>query len=196
MTRQFSFDARYYERYYGDARTRVTESDDSQRLTHFLAAHLAFVGQPVRNIVDLGCGTGVLQKPLARAFPNASYTGVEHSEYACERYGFRRGSVVDWKARGRFDLVICRGVLQYLNAAEARAALANLAQLTRGCLYLEALTSEDWTEAADQKRTDGAVYLRPAHFYRRHLRPAFRPAGGGIFVHERSPAVLYALETL
>jgi trans-aconitate methyltransferase len=196
VKRAFSFDARYYERYYGDARSRVTESDDSQRLARFLAAHLAFIDQPVRNIVDLGCGVGVLQKPLSRAFPNASYTGVERSEYACERYGFRQGSVVDWKTRGRFDLVICKGVLQYLNASEARAALTNLAQLTRGCLYLEALTSEDWIESADQKRTDGAVYLRPAHFYRRHLRPAFRPAGGGIFVHQRSPAVLYALETL
>ena len=66
----------------------------------------------------------------------------------------------------------------------------------RGALYLEALTREDWTDACDQERTDGAVYLRPASFYRRRLRGAFRGCGGGIFVHERSPAVLYALESL
>ena len=45
------------------------------------------------------------------------------------------------------------------------------------------------------KRTDGDVYLRPAIWYRRELRPRFRPAGGGIFLRPESPAVLYELET-
>jgi O-methyltransferase involved in polyketide biosynthesis len=93
-------------------------------------------------------------------------------------------------------LVICKGVLQYLDRAEAERALANLAELCRGCLYLEALTREDWNDACDRERTDGEVYLRPASFYRTHLRKQFRSAGAGVFVHERSPAVLYALETL
>jgi SAM-dependent methyltransferase len=192
----FSFDARYYARYYRDRRTRVTERSETQRLARFIANYLRFLGQPVRNILDVGCGLGQLRGPLLREFPEARYVGVENSLYACEKYGFRHGSVVDFKARGAFDLVICKGVLQYLDAREAKAALENLARLCRGCLYLEALTREDWEGAADQKRTDGAVFLRPAHFYRRHLMPAFRPGGGGIFIHERSTAVLYALETL
>lgn len=196
MKRDFAFDASYYARYYRDRSTRVTEAAETQRLARFIANYLRFLGQPVRNILDLGCGLGQLQKPLLREFPEARYLGVENSLYACEKYGFRHGSAVDFQARGAFDLVICKGVLQYLDAREAKAALANLARLCRGCLYLEALTREDWAEAADQKRTDGAVYLRPAHFYRRHLRPAFRPGGGGIFIHQRSTAVLYALETL
>lgn len=192
----FQFDARYYDRYYRDARTRVTEQSDSDQLAAFIAGYLGYLGQPVRNILDLGCGVGVLQKPLLRSFAGASYTGVERSAYACEKYGFKQGSVVDFRARGRFDLVICKGVLQYLDAREADRALANLAELCRGCLYVEALTREDWEEAADKKRTDGDVYLRPASFYRKRLQGPFQAAGGGIFVHERSPAVLYALETL
>jgi hypothetical protein len=40
------------------------------------------------------------------------------------------------------------------------------------------------------------VYLRPASFYRSRLRKHFTHAGGGLHLHERSPAVLYALETL
>jgi len=194
--RRFEFDERYYTRYYRNARTRVTEQSDSAQLAGFIAGYLGYLGQPVRNILDLGCGMGVLQKPLLRKFPDARYVGVEQSRYACEQFGFKQGSVVDFKSRGRFDLVICKGVLQYLDARDAAAALQNLAELCRGCLYVEALTREDWDDAADRKRTDGDVYLRPARFYRKHLRGPFQAAGGGIFVHERSPAVLYALETL
>ena len=95
----------------------------------------------------------------------------------------------------RFDLVVCKGVLQYLTRDEAERALDNLGELCRGCLYLEALTTEDWTNACDKRRTDGEVYLRPVRFYRSRLRRSFRGVGAGVFVHERSPAVLYALET-
>jgi SAM-dependent methyltransferase len=196
MKRQFRFDADYYSRYYRSAGTRVTETSDTQRLSRFIGSYLKYMGQPVRNVLDLGCGLGQLQKPLRAEFPDASYLGVERSEYVCERYGFRQGSVVDFKARGRFDLIICKGVLQYLTTREAERALHNLAQLSRGCLYLEALTREDWADNCDRQRTDGAVYLRPARFYQKRLRGAFSSAGGGIFVHERSPAVLYALEAL
>jgi SAM-dependent methyltransferase len=194
--RNFRFDAAYYQRYYENASTRVTERDDTRRLAQFIGSYLQHIGQPVRNVLDLGCGLGQLQKPLQKVFPGARYQGVEHSSYLCERYGFQPGSAVDFKSRSRFDLVICKGVLQYLTASEAERALENLAALCRGALYVEALTREDWQSAADQRRTDGAVYLRPATFYRRRLRGAFSSAGGGIFIHERSPAVLYALESL
>jgi 2-polyprenyl-3-methyl-5-hydroxy-6-metoxy-1,4-benzoquinol methylase len=196
MKHDFAFDAEYYARYYRNAKTRVTEADETTRLARFLASYTRFIKQPVRNVLDLGCGLGQLKKPLAREFPRARYVGVERSAYACERYGLEPGSVVDFKSRTRFDLVICKGVLQYLTAAEADAALKNLATLCRGCLYLEALTREDWANACDQQRSDGAVYLRPAQFYRRRLRVAFTAGGAGIFIHERSGAVLYALETL
>ncbi|MET0386059.1 MAG: class I SAM-dependent methyltransferase [Polyangiales bacterium] len=196
MKHAFSFDQRYYKRFYGDRRTRVTDQKDEVRRARFIGQYLAYLEQPVHNIVDLGCGMGQLRKPLLSQFPDATYVGVEHSAYACERYGWKHASVVDFRARGRFDLVVCKGVLQYLDAREAALALANFARLCRGALYLEALTREDWVSAADQKRTDGEVYLRPASFYRRHLREHFTAVGGGIFVHRRSPAVLYALEAL
>ena len=194
MKHGFRFDRDYYDRYYEDPKTRVSSAADAKRLAQLLGAYLRYLDQPVRNVLDLGCGSGQMRAALRGEFPGATYVGVERSEYACKRYGFKQGSVVDFKARGRFDLVICKGVLQYLNRAEAQRALENLARLCRGCLYLEALTSEDWEEAADRKRTDGEVYLRPASFYRRHLRANFQSAGGGLFLHERSPVVLYSLE--
>jgi cyclopropane fatty-acyl-phospholipid synthase-like methyltransferase len=199
MKHQFAFDQRYYARYYENPKTRVGSKQEAAQLGRLLGAYLGYLGQPVRNVLDMGCGVGHMRAVCARVFPGASYTGVEHSEYMCERYGWQRGSVVDWKApkKQRYDLLICRGVLQYLTRPEADAALENLARLSRGALYLEALTREDWERACDQKRTDGAVYLRPASFYRTRLRRGeLSAAGAGLFLHERSPAVLYALETL
>jgi SAM-dependent methyltransferase len=165
-------------------------------LARLLSGYLGYLQQPVRNVLDLGAGLGQMRPALEAEFPGATYLGVERSEYACERFDLRKGSVVDFKAKGRFDLVICKGVLQYLNRAEAERALENLAALCRGCLYLEALTKEDWEDAADQRVTDGEVYLRPASFYRKRLRRHFKCGGAGVFVHEQSPAVLYALECL
>lgn len=194
--KRFNFDKAYYDRYYKDPRTRVASDDDSRRLARLFAAYLGYLQQPVRNVLDLGAGLGQMRPALRAEFPDATYVGVERSEYACERYALRRGSVVDFKARGRFDLVICKGVLQYLDRGEAERALENLAELCRGCLYLEALTREDWEEAADQTVTDGDVYLRPARFYKSRLNRSFRNAGAGVFVHARSPAVLYSLESV
>jgi hypothetical protein len=90
--------------------------------------------------------------------------------------------------------VICQGVLQYLTRAEAIAAIENLGRLCRGVLYLEALTQEDWSDAADRRYTDGAVHLRSAHWYRTQLKRDFRPLGGGLFLHRDATPVLYALE--
>jgi SAM-dependent methyltransferase len=196
MKRAFNFDKAYYSRYYENPSTRVASDADSRKLARLLSAYLGYLQQPVRNVLDLGAGLGQMRPALRAEFPNATYVGVERSEYACERYDLRQGSVVDFKARGRFDLVICKGVLQYLNRSEAERALENLAELCRGCLYLEALTREDWEDAADQRVTDGEVYLRPAKFYKTRLSSQFRNGGAGIFVHARSPAVLYSLECI
>jgi SAM-dependent methyltransferase len=196
MKREFRFDRAYYDRYYQNPKTRVGDRSDARRLAQLLGGYLRYLQQPVRNVLDLGAGLGQMRAALRGEFPDASYVGVERSEYACERYGLRQGSVVDFRARGRFDLVICKGVLQYLNRDEADRALANLAALCRGCLYLEALTREDWNDAVDRSVTDGDVHLRPARFYKSRLRAEFRSAGAGVFVHERSPAVLYSLESI
>jgi SAM-dependent methyltransferase len=194
MSRRFAFDRAYYQRHYRNRRTRVGDLDDLMRLGNFVAAYLRYLEQPVATALDFGCGLGHWQHVVRRHFPRARYTGVELSRYLCETYGWQRGSVVDWAAEEPADLVICHGVLQYLDAAHARLAIRNLARNCRGALFLEAVTREDWAHNCDRERTDGDVYLRPAVWYRRELRPHFRPAGGGVFLRPTSPAVLYELE--
>lgn len=195
-TARCCFDEAYYQRYYGNARTRVASPSDVARLGDFVCSYLKHLHQPVARVLDIGCGLGLWQDVLRHHYPKARYLGVEASEHACERYGWRKGSVVDFQARARFDLVICQGVLQYLSNRDAAAAVRNLDTLCRGALFLEVLTKDDWQTACDKRRTDGRVHLRSAAWYRRQLAPYFVNAGGGVFISRHASIVLYHLERL
>lgn len=189
------FDRRYYERFYLDPKTRVTSREQLDKLGDFVCSYLQYLPVPVARALDLGCGIGLWREVITRHFPGASYQGVEISAYLCETYGWKHGSVVDYRSRGRFDLVICQGVLPYLDDKQAKLAIANLGALCRGALYLEAVTKDDYESGIiDRKRTDGAMKLRSARWYRRALSPHFEAAGGGVFVSRRARAALYALE--
>lgn len=196
------FDADYYSRYYGDRDTRVTDLREIRKLARFVLSYLGFLSLSPRSALDLGCGIGLWKKALSGLSPSLRYTGVEISDYLCRRLGWEKGSVVDW-APGptgkagpgrRFDLVICQGVLQYLEPRQAEAAIANLARLTGKALYLEALTREDWAENCDQSVTDGNMELRPAAWYRKRLGRHFQNCGGGLFIPREAGVSLFELE--
>lgn len=189
------FDADYYRRFYEDRRTRVTDPARVRRLCAFTIACLRHYELPVRSVLDLGCGIGLWRRALATIAPQARYQGVEFSEYLCRRFGWSQGSVVDYDPGRRFDLVVCQGVLQYLDDADAARAIANLARLARGALYLEALTESDWAENCDREVTDGDVKLRSGAWYRRRLRPHFLAVGGGIFLRRDAGVTVFELET-
>jgi SAM-dependent methyltransferase len=188
------FDRAYYERYYHDSRTRVYARKDIATLCRFVRAWFAHFRLPLRRVLDLGCGLGYWRDALETEAPRATYTGVEISDYLCEKFGWRRGSVVDFEGNGAFDLVICQGVLQYLSRTDCERAIENLGRLCRGALYLEVLTEEDWEERVDQRLTDGDVHLRPARWYRTRLARRFVTAGSGLFVSRDAGTVFYALE--
>lgn len=192
--RDSDFDAAYYDRFYRDPTTRVADPRSVARLVGFVAGYLKHLQIPVTRILDIGCGLGLWQRPLAKAFPKASWLGVEFSGHICATHGFQQGSVVDFEADEPFDLVICQGVLQYLNAQDARRGIQNLGRLTRGALYLEALTERDWQENVSRETTDGATHLRPGSWYRKLLHKRFQNAGGGVFLHRDCDAVLFELE--
>ncbi|MSQ67542.1 MAG: class I SAM-dependent methyltransferase [Gammaproteobacteria bacterium] len=186
------FDRAYFQRFYANPATRVALPADYANLARFLAAYLRLLKLPVASILDVGAGMGGLRRPLLRAFPGSEYRGIDVSDYVCARYGWQQRSIVDF-APGCFDLVVCHDVAQYLSAREASDALCNLAELCRGALYFSALTREDWRNNCDQQRTDRAVHLRSARWYAERLKPAFRNAGGGVFIARRANAVCYAL---
>ena len=190
----FNFDAAYYQRFYLDPRTRVAEPVDIEIQARFLCSYLDYLKIHVRWILDLGCGLGRLREPLLARFPRARYTGVEVSAHLCAELGWVHDSVVRFRSRRRFDLVICQDVLQYLDDTEAEQALENLARHCRGALYFGALTHEDWEENCDQARTDRNGYRREGAWYRRRLAPGFVCAGGGVFVARRAGIVMFELD--
>lgn len=189
-----AFDAAYYARFYEDPDTRVTTAEDIAVLARFVTSYLAHLQLPVRRVLDVGCGLGYWRAPLAEAYPGARYQGVEYSQYLCDRMGWTQGSITDYRARTPFDLVVCQGVLQYLDDADAARAIENLAKLCRGALYLEALTREDWQHNCDRGRTDPALKLRLTSWYRRALDKHFIPCGGGVFIRNTADVTLYELE--
>jgi SAM-dependent methyltransferase len=188
------FDREYYQRYYFNPRTAVTSRAEMRSRANLIVGCLNYVGVPVSGILDAGCGVGLLRTPLLRAFRRADYTGVEVSDYLCQRYGWRCSSVQDFRSRRRFDLVVCYDVLQYLAEADARRAIANLARLCRGALYFGALTSEDWRDNCDQTRTHQIEGLRPGNWYRRELAKAFRPLGCGMWLRKDLPLSVWNLD--
>jgi len=192
--RKHAFDSAYFRRYYFNAATRVTTAAEMRGRAQLVSAILRHASIPVRSILDAGCGIGLLRKPFAEAIPRARYQGLEASEYLCARYGWVRGSVVDFAARTPSDLVVCYDVLQYLDDRSAAHAIANLAKLSRAAVYVSALTREDWRENCDRTRTDGAVHLRPGEWYRRRLRRHFSYLGFGVWVRKDVTAILWDLE--
>jgi SAM-dependent methyltransferase len=189
------FDRAYYERFYFNPRTTVTSRRESAARGRLIAAGLKYLNLPVRRILDAGCGIGMLRRPLLKEFRKATYTGLEVSEYLCERYGWKNAGIQDFRSRSRFDLIVCYDVLQYLDDAEARRAVRNLEKLCRGVLYFGVLTQEDWDENCVQSQTDENTILRPDAWYRRELAPSFLPLGLGLWVHRETKVALWSLES-
>lgn len=189
-----NFDSAYFRKYYFNKSTRVTTAAEMQQRARLIGAILTHAQIPVRSILDAGCGIGLLRKPCGRVFPRARYKGLENSDYLCLKYGWTKGSVVDFAPRRPSDLVICYDVLQYLNDRDAARGLANLSNLTRAALYISALTREDWRDNCDRTRTDRAVYLRPGEWYRRRLRRKFHYLGFGVWLRKDVTAILWDME--
>lgn len=190
-----TFDASYYDRYYVDKETKVSDRQHVERLGAFVSAYLKYLRVPVQRVLDIGCGVGLWRDIVAHHFPHASYHGVEVSRYLCDRHGWEPGSVVDYTPAKSFDLVICQGVLAYLDPADLKRALRNLGTLSHGALYVEAVTLEDYeNDIVDEELTDPRLFRHRADVYRRGLSRNFRNLGGGVWLDRRAGVPLFSLE--
>jgi SAM-dependent methyltransferase len=190
------FDAAYYRRYYVDPATRAMSPAAAHRQAAFMSTYLRYLEVPVRRILDLGCGLGRTLRALQRTFPNAVCEGVEYSPYLCERYGWTRGSAVDFASKVPFDLVVCNDVLPSLDDRDVVRAIGNIAVLSRHAAFLGILTQEDWAANCDKGRTDRNVHLRPARWYRRRLERHFVNVGGGLYLRRPASVTVWALDRL
>jgi SAM-dependent methyltransferase len=190
-----SFDRAFFQRYYVEPTTAVATADDVLRRARFVVSYLEHLGLDVRRVLDAGCGTGLWKRALRRIDRSADYVGIDPSEYLCRRYGWQHCSVADFTSRRRFDLVVCQDVLQYVDDAEVSRSFAAIARVCRGALYFDVPTREDVNDGfLDLRRTDRAIHLRSAAWYRSRLARDFVNAGGGVFVRRGPRAMVLALE--
>lgn len=188
------FDAAYFDRYYERLESRVHGPTEVSHLVRGIAGLAAYWGIPIRSVLDVGAGPGFYREAIAREIPGAVYSSIDVSPVACARYGHVQASVVDYAPGESFDLVVCQGVLQYLPSAVCHQALRNLARLSHGLLYLEALTVHDVEEVADLSKTDDDVFLRTGEWYRRRLQPNFLTIGAGLHCSRKATSVFFELE--
>ena len=189
------FDKAYYDRFYRNPKTRAVTPAATRRQARFIAAYVRHLEIPVRRLLDVGCGTGVLLRALGREFPKARCEGVEFSDYLCNQYGWRQGSAVDFQPKQPADLVICNDVLGYLRDADCERAIANLAAMAGSALYLGVLTREDLA-LCDRNRTDTNQIARSAGWYKSRLSRDFLSVGGGLLLRKPVDVTVWHLARL
>jgi SAM-dependent methyltransferase len=190
------FDEAYFQRYYEDPTTRVQGPDEVGRLARGVCGLAAYWGLPLGDALDIGAGPGLWRGALAREVPELHYTGIDVSAVACERYGHQQRDISSWRERHTYDLVICQGVLQYLDDAAASSAIENITAMSGGLLYLEVLTRRDVQEVADLERSDTNVHLRTGAWYRQQLKKNFILLGCGLFCARSAGALFYEMECM
>ncbi|HTQ46011.1 MAG TPA: class I SAM-dependent methyltransferase [Polyangiaceae bacterium] len=189
-----AFGPDYFRRYYESDHTRVYGHEQVAYLARGITGLVQWFGGDIERVLDVGAGTGLWGDWLREHMPQVRYRSLDVSDYACRRYGHERRDISRWRARERFDLVVCQGVLPYLDDEACLRAVANMAAMCRGFLYLEAITSRDLREVVDRARTDVSVRARPATFYRRILKRWFEPLGCGLHHIRGGDKVFYDLE--
>jgi hypothetical protein len=191
-----SFDEAYYERCYESKRTRVYGKTEIARLARGVTEMIAWYGGDVGSVLDVGAGTGLWRDWFKTHKKETAYRSTEVSAYACHRYGHEQHDIAHWRASGneRFDLVICQGVLPYLADDDAERAIDNLAAMSRGFFYLEAITKRDLEDVCDNQFTDQAQRARTRAWYRKRLDKHYTALGCGLYYAKNGPLVFYELE--
>jgi 2-polyprenyl-3-methyl-5-hydroxy-6-metoxy-1,4-benzoquinol methylase len=188
------FDAAYFRRYYESRRSRVYGREHIDHLARGVSGMVRWFGGEIERVLDVGAGIGLWKDWFTENVPEARYRSIDVSEYACARYGHEQRDIASWRAREKYDLVICQGVLPYLDDLACEKAIGNMAAMCRGFLYLEAITARDIREVCDKTRTDTSVRARPASFYRRLLARSFEPLGCGLYHVKGGDKLFYELE--
>lgn len=145
------YDRRYFDRWYRHPRQRVKAVAETRRKVAMVVALAEYyLGRPIRNVLDIGCGEGAWRAPLLKLRPDIGYLGLDSSEYAIARFGRSRNlrfarfaDLAELRFAHRFDLIICSDVAHYLSAAELRKGLSGFAELLAGLAFIELFTSKD-----------------------------------------------------
>lgn len=108
-----------------------------------------YLGRPIRNVLDVGCGEGAWQAPLHALRPDARYLGLDPSEYAVSRWGRTRNlrlatfaQLAELRFDERFDLIVCADVVHYLRRSERLRGLPRIVEQLDGLAFIKVYSSK------------------------------------------------------
>lgn len=192
------YDEAYFDRWYRSGAEAVSSPALRRRKVAMVVAVAEYyLGRPIRNVLDVGCGEGLWRAPFRALRPGIAYRGLDASEYAVARYGRRRNiglahlRQLEWlRFDTRFDVIVCTNVLHYVRAGEVRAGLAGIADMLGGVAFMEVFTR------GDDVVGDRADYVaRPAAWYLREFgRVGLVPCGSHCYVGAELATRATALE--
>ncbi len=194
MDRFRRFDEAYYQRFYEDPNTRVVSAVEHGALAEFVFAFARWNHLELKSVLDIGAGVGLWQQWIKENAPEVKYTGTEVSQAMCKKHGFQNRDIARWRDRKKHDLIVCQGVLQYLPDPDVAPAVANIAAMSRGLVYLEITTRGDLRERCDVERTDQDIFIRNGSYYRGILNKHLLPIGAGLWWPKDRELPFYELE--
>src|SRR5476651_886594 len=169
------YDRAYFEKWYRDPQHRVTSPAALARKVRMVVGIAEyFLRRELRNVLDIGCGEAPWSIHLRNLRRNASYIGLDRSDYAVERYGRSRNvqkagfdEAGRYASSGPFDLVVCSDVLHYVGDDDLERGLHSLHAMIAGVAFLEVLVDEDHPTG-----DLSGWHRRPAQWYAKRFRKA------------------------
>ena len=192
------YDRDYFDKWYRDPQHAVGSPAELRRKVAMVVAQTEYyLGRPLRNVLDVGCGEATWRAPLRALRPGVDYRGLDASEYVVRRYGNRRniglarfGDLECLRFDHRFDLIVCTDVLHYLKPAEIRAGLTGIGEMLEGVSFLEVFTSSDDVGGDRQ----GFVARRADWYLREFAKAGLMPCGSHCYLGPRLEQHVAALE--
>jgi hypothetical protein len=194
MDRFRRFDEAYYHRFYEDPKTRVTSQEEHSALAEFVFAFARHNKIEMKSMLDVGAGVGLWKRWMEKNAKGVQYTGTEVSQAMCKKHGFLHRDIARWRDRKKHDLIVCQGVLQYLPDPDVAPAIANIAAMSRGLVYIEVTTRLDLRERCDEVRTDSDIHVRNGSYYRGILNKHFLNVGCGLWWSKEHEPPFFELE--
>ncbi|TAM21664.1 MAG: class I SAM-dependent methyltransferase [Rhodanobacter sp.] len=193
-----TYDRAYFDKWYRNSEHAVGSTAALKRKVAMVVAQAEYyLGRPIRNVLDVGCGEGTWRAPLRALRPGIHYRGLDASEYVAMRYGRSRniglatfGQLAELRFDTRFDLIVCTDVLHYLKPAEIRAGLVGIGEMLEGIAFLEVFTTRD---DVDGDR-EGFFARSPAWYLRAFREVGLLSCGSHCYLGPRLERHIAALE--
>ena len=183
MTKRY--DRAYYERWYRGPPGLERRAHTARKAMLAVATAEYYLGRPIRNVLDVGCGEGSWRAPLLRLRPKLQYLGLDDSDYAVNRYGRARnlrkvafGQLAELRFERSVDLLVCSDVMHYLPAAELKRGLQGFPELCHGLAFLDLFCRGDAAEGDHE----GFFARTPLFYARQFAAIGLLPVGSHCYV--------------